>query len=842
MFRYFVLGYLSTLLLVYHTASRPWQEAIYSGWSLFALLLGGGLVTLTRFRPEFRFNRIIIQVLFGGLIAFLLSFCVESLSAKLPQTVWNQKVWVEGEIVGLPTEKPSRFGGRKIQFTLKLFKLNHHAATPAWQIFAPKIRIAWYQQARQAPRPKSGERWRFLIKLKPNHYSLNPGGFDYETYLFQQHIQGHGYVLKTRSKGYAETAKRMQVDSNISLQQTVRDQLQPWFKQSAFSGIFSALLYGDKSGISQTQWELLRQTGTLHLMAISGLHIGILAAIGFGLFGWLWRWSVLYCPVESCRQRVAWVPKVFWASVGATLFAVFYMALAGFAIPTVRAGLMVLLVLIFLFMRRRFQVWTALAWVAFAIVLLDSRAVLSQGFWLSFTAVAIIYHVIATDGFANRKAWQQILMLQLALTLGMSPILAGFYGQIPWVGLVANLIAVPAVTLIGLPLLMLTAVLILLFGSFLPAIAQDLILLNSWLWQLLWSALQAIDDISPAVIGHFWHSGHLSLISILLVYGVLALWLNLKRIPTVWRWRGAGLGIVLFFVIVGAWHTSNNDLLLGQVRMTVLDVGQGQAMVFETAHHTLVYDTGPKYSQSLDGASMAILPYLSVEKRNHLDKLIVSHSDTDHSGGTETLLENSPVKSLLSGQPEILNQRLKTNSFSPCTVGQHWQYDQVNFEILSPERNARYSDDNDTSCVLKVSTGSQSILVMGDASKQIEQKLIQTFKQNPDQLKATLLVAGHHGSQTATSSAWIAAVKPKWAIFSAGYLNRYHFPNRQVVQRLQNAGVYLINTACSGAIQVKMTSKQLRIENRQRIDMKTWYHHQCGQASLAVNSTDVRSN
>lgn len=827
MFRYFVVGYLSTLLLIYHAASRPWQEAIHSGWSLFTLLLLVGLATLTRFLPEFRFNRIIIQVLFGGLIAFLLSFCVESLSVKLPENVWNQKLWVEGMIVGLPTEKPSSFGERKIQFILKVSKLDHHKATPAWQIFAPKIRIAWYQHTGHLSRPKVGEQWRFLIKLKPNHYSLNPGGFNYETYLFQQHIQGHGYVLKSKSKEYVETAQRMRVSRGFSIQQAVGDRLQPWFKQSAFSGIFSALIYGDKSGINQTQWQLLRETGTIHLMAISGLHIGILAVMGFGLFGLFWRWLVLYCPIDWCRQRIALMPKVFWGSVGATLFAVFYMALAGFAIPTVRAGLMVLAVLVFLLMRRRFQVWTALALVAFVIVLLDSRAVLSQGFWLSFTAVAIIYHVIATDGFSKKKVWQQVVMLQLALTLGMSPMLAGFYGQIPLIGLIANLIAVPAVTLIGLPLLMLTAVLILVFGGLFPGMTQDLMLLNSWLWQLLWSALQAVNDLNASVIGHYWHSGHLSFIGIGLMYGVLTIWLNLKRIPTLWRWSGAGLGILLFFGIIGVWNSSNDTLSAGEVRMTVLDVGQGQAMVFETAHHTLVYDTGPKYSESLDGASMAILPYLSFEKRNKVDRLIVSHSDMDHSGGTQTLLNNISVKHMLSGQPDIMNQKLKVASFSKCIAGQHWQYDHVNFEILSPQRNARYIDDNDTSCVMKVSTGSQSILVMGDASKQIEQALVQKFKQDRHRLKATLLVAGHHGSKTATSESWIETVKPEWVVFSAGYLNRYHFPNKQVVQRLQNAGVNLLNTACSGAIQVKMTSKQLRIENRQRIDQKTWYHHQC---------------
>ncbi|WP_024850919.1 DNA internalization-related competence protein ComEC/Rec2 [Hydrogenovibrio kuenenii] len=862
MFRYFVLGYISALVGLYHVSETPWylgaSPNLFTNlvfWLVVSALLISILVVIkSRLYQTIQLIRIIIQIILGALIAFLLSFLVENMQGKLPESAFNHKVWVEGEIVGLTTEKPSGFGKQKVQFTLAVDKLNHHETAPTWQIFAPKVRLSWYLDKRSSVKtkdlPKAGETRRFYIKLKPNHYSLNPGAFDYETYLFQQHIQAHGYILNAKKHHLNSTtpqihALRLAPSSQTSLQQTVRQQLAPWFQKSSFGGVFSALLYGDKSNINAEQWQLFRQTGTIHLMAISGLHIGIMATIGFWLFGFLWRGAILYFPYKPLREKLSFTPKMIWSSSGAAMFAFVYMELAGFAIPTVRAGLMVLVVLVFIVFRRRFHVWSALALAAFLIVLLDSRAVLSQGFWLSFSAVAIIYTVIASPGFSERRTWQQLLWLQLALTIGMMPVLAWFYGQIPIVSFFANLIAVPVVTLLALPLLMATAVFILLFGHLFPSIGSNLIGLNDEIWQVLWFVLNELETFAHHFItSGYWQNGQVSALGLIFVYAALAFWLNMKWPQTFklngkkypwresYRWLGA-VGLVALFFIFSFLHTAvQKSLAPGQVKLTLLDVGQGQAMVFETAAHTVVYDTGPKFSDALDGASMAVLPYLTVERRNKLDLLVVSHSDMDHAGGTNTLLQNISVHQAISGQANILNHRLKnqnTMHFSPCYAGQSWTFDQVHFEVLSPTKGAKFENDNDTSCVLRVSTGSQAMMVMGDASKHIEQNLIQLKKAQgqAEKLYSQILIAGHHGSHTATSEAWLKALDPKLVLFSAGYLNRYHFPNESVVQHVHKLGISMLNTACSGAIQLEMTPNSFQVTNRQRIDHKNWYHHQC---------------
>ncbi|BBN59433.1 DNA internalization-related competence protein ComEC/Rec2 [Hydrogenovibrio marinus] len=750
---------------------------------------------------------------------------------------------MEGEIVGLSTEKQTDFGQKKVQFTLKLSRINQLSLPPTWQIFSSRIRLSWYfnkTASSLTSLPKSGEKWRFYIKLKPNHFSLNPGAFDYETYLFQQHVQAVGYVLNARTFA---TAQRLAPPSNFSLQQWIWQRLNPWFQHSAFGGVFGALLYGDKSLITAPQWQVFRQTGTVHLMAISGLHIGIMAAIGFWLFASIWKWLVLYLPLSALRQSISRTPKVVWGSLGASGFAFMYIALAGFAIPTVRAGLMVFILLIFIVFRRRFQVWAALALAAFFITLPDSRAVLSQGFWLSFIAVAIIYAVIASPGFQGRATWQQFLLLQLALTLGMAPILTLFYGQVPTIGVLANLVAVPVVTLVALPLLMLSAVFILLFGAWLPGVAEFVMEMNNELWQWLWWGLNEILKLGQhAVI--YWMPGAISPIALICLYAGLALWVSTKW-PTEfsskgktypwresYRWLGAVMMIALFFLVSVGYSQFKSELLPGEVKVTLLDVGQGQAMMFETRHHTLVYDTGPKFSEALDGASMALLPYLSHEKRNSVDLLVVSHSDMDHAGGTQTLLQNVEVDHAILGQPKKLNGRLQKEAiktqFMPCFAGQSWIFDQVHFDVLSPQKGAVAPDDNDASCVLRVSTGKTAMMVMGDASKTIEQHLIERYrKQGKMALKSEVLVAGHHGSHTATSLVWLGTVQPKLVLFSAGYLNRYHFPNKPVVERINKLGIAMLNTACNGAITLKMTPNEFQVENRQRIDHKTWYHHQC---------------
>lgn len=815
MFRYFVLGFISALVWGYHVSNQQtWQTA-----TMAALVLLAGMVifqrTVRRYnvRPtslsaEHRqwFTQVIIQVFSGILVAFLCLFLEQSVKPELPDQAYYHPVEVTGKIVGLTHTGKSLYHQPKVSFYLKVDSLkpvdDSSRNTPAWQLFKPRIKLSWY---RYRSLPKPGETWRFHVKLKRNHASLNPGGFDYETYLFERHIAATGYVLNRSTP----SATKLASGSWPSIRSKLAAHLNPIFSGRDFDGIYRALIYGDKSHLTTQQWALLQKTGTIHLMAISGLHIGILSTIGFFLFGLIWRMGVRYTDWHRLHRT----PKMQFASLGAILFATGYAAMAGFAIPTERAWLMVVIAWGLVFIRRRFQPMNALALAALLIALLDPRSVLSQGFWLSFIAVGLIFWVISTPRFSEWPAWKQLLVIQFWITLGMMPVLAWMYQQVSMVSFLTNLLVVPTVSLLALPWLMLTVLMSWLpFGS---GIIGWMMSVNDAIWRIIWWLLQHLSTL-PGHQGVFWLTGSIAWWQVVIGYLVLA-WVLSRQ----WRFFAKfSISAILILVFLG-WP---RESLLPEksFRMTVLDVGQGQAIVLETRHHTIVYDTGPRWGTRLDGAKIAVLPYLRHQQIEKVDLLMVSHSDIDHAGGTASLLRSVPVTEAVSGQPDKVNHFLKRPRFTLCSSDQQWRFDGVTFEVLSPGHRQAPSD-NDASCVLRISTGRQAVMITGDASKRVEKRLLTTDRR----LDSSILVAGHHGSNTANSQRWLDHVAPDMVVFSAGYHNRYGFPKEVVLQRVNKVKAKWLNTACRGAIQFKIMSKGWKIENQERLRRQTWYYSSC---------------
>jgi competence protein ComEC len=733
----------------------------------------------------------------------------------------------------------------------------------AWS--KPIISINWYASEADStsfkPLPVVGEAWQMRVKLKANHYSMNSAGFDYEAWLFQQHIAAKGYVKNYRKSEQAASAgalypvlERLRepgVFSFYQWQNLVNDRLQAVFSKSEFSRFYQALTLGNKSAVSAEDWSLLQNTGTIHLLAISGLHMGIVAALGYLFFKILW-WLGVY--------RIERINLPGFAALGALLFATVYLTLSGFSIPTQRAWLMVVAVLGFVLVRRSFQPWSALAFAALLIVLWDSSSVLSFGFWLSFIAVALIF--AAMPYLRNRPKWQQLLGLQGLLTLGLAPFLIWAFHSLPLYSFIANLIAVPFISFIGLPLLFLNS----LVGMISVEWGQFMIEGLDLLWGGFWQYLQWLESFPVSTLGF---SGT-SLVWLIAMYGFIFTTLMLKSNG---QKKIAFAGLLLTTMSLGL--PANNRPQIDQAWLTVLDVGQGQAVVIETKNSVLVYDTGAQMGKKMDGATLAVLPYLKSQGWNQVDTLVISHSDSDHAGGTLSLVNRLPVKEALSGQPKIMNQRLQANvkkrlrkeqskqsenmsilstktltkltpkiasnitpnfslKFSLCKVGQSWQVDGVVFEIRSPtatEIGEGLTSDNDLSCVLKITADQQSILITGDLSQRGERLLMKQFAKNPSQLQADLLIAGHHGSKSSTSQAWLNWVAPNKVVFSAGYLNRYHFPNKAVLKRLEQQDkskpVNWWNTACSGALKFEVSQIGINLVEESRKSQRKWYHHAC---------------
>lgn len=846
MFIGFVIAFVLSVYGFYQFPQQPglWP-ALLAALALSALLL---LLALQRKEAKWHtllhnryhaFLSVVANALVGIIIGWCWAFGQTFFSAGIPEENLNRPILIRGEIVDLPSVYYDAQRVR-MQFNMKLLSVAEMDSEQAWSdsdhsnlLANPKLQLNWYLPLEQfsdlGEQLKPGQVWQFPVKLKANHASMNLASLDYESWLFQNRIAAKGYVLNSAEmRHYLERLHTS--DGGWRFQMAQR--LQQAFAESPFAGLYEALSYGDRSHISDAQWQILQNTGTIHLMAISGLHMGIVAALGYLLFKGFW-WLGLY--------RVERLNLPMLGASGALLFASFYLMLAGFSIPTQRAYLMVAAVILFLLVKRRFRPWSALALAALLVVLWDSRSVLSHGFWLSFLAVALIFAVIQRPSFQQASRWKQLLWIQVVLTLGLAPYLLYAFHFLPLYSLPANLIAVPLVSLLLLPLLLLVSVV----SLFSVPTATWLTQYMDDLWQLLWQVLTLLGQSDSTALP----LGGLSLG--LLLIGYLVLFVLLMARTT--RNKVFAVAGLLAILLVVFFNQTSQRPKTGQAWVHLLDVGQGLAVVIETANHVMVYDTGAKWGDKMDGAKLAILPLLRSKSWDYIDQVMVSHSDLDHAGGLERLLKEMPVRRVTSGQPDKVAEMIAATQankampkINPCHSGQHWAWDEVAFEVLYPglpEMSGTIGNDNDHSCVLKVSAYNQSVLLTGDLSQKAEEGLVNRYRQKGEveRLQADILVAGHHGSRHSTGTHWLNAVDPKVVLFSSGYRNRYGFPNRQTLQRLK-PGTRWLNTACSGGIGYLLGASKSGVpladkgsigilspapDYEARKVRQKWYHHQC---------------
>ena len=630
-----------------------------------------------------------------------------------------------------------------------------------------RFRISWYEHA---PRLLAGDRWLLPLRLKPAHGYHNPGGFDYEGWLYARGVRYTGYV---KGVGRPLGSQRPSLDR---LRQAVLEHVHQSGLSRRAAGVIGALVVGDRSGLSREDKAMFAATGTSHLIAISGLHIGLIAALAYFLFRWGWRRFPGLC--SRWPAAVAAAPFAMSAALA-------YAALAGFSVPTQRALIMLSIVMAGVILRRPVSPFHVLGLALFAVVVWDPLSVVSAGIWLSFGAVGAILYLAPRSG--GRFSW---LWLQLGIALALAPILVWQHLPVSVVSPLVNLVAIPVFGTLIVPFSLVAALLLMVH----PGLGQLLFpvlggLLDRMLWVLgrvaQWSPMPDWQGTAGAALP---------------VFGILAL-LGMRRfrklnVHPVW------LLSALSALILSAVLYSQRVMppAANHFRFTLLDVGQGLSAVVRTANHVLVFDTGPGYPSGFNTGSVVLLPYLEAQGIRHVDKLILSHGDIDHVGGAPDLLRKVPVGEILTGEPARLDNPLAARR---CEAGEVWWWDGVRFEVLYPPGGAML-EGNNASCVLRVYAAGQAVLLTGDIERSGEEWLLQNV---PDKLLNEVVVAAHHGSASSSSGQFVDATRARFVLFSAGRNNRWKFPRAKVVSRWLTSGARSLNTADEGAIQFEMGNK-----------------------------------
>ena len=670
------------------------------------------------------------------------------LPAALDKTDWR----VQGEVVGLPERDR-----RRLRFDLQVTEVvaPDGAAAPPLR----RLRLSWYGAA---PGVRPGERWQLRVRLRQPRGFANPGGFDYAGWLFVQGVSATGYVRDGADNQRLTAPSPWAVDA---WRWRIAQRIDALPADAAARGLLRALTIGDGSAIDAALWERMRVTGVIHLAVVSGLHIALAAGLGMlaGLLlgriaaaagaGWPARHSGALCA---------------WLAAGG------YALLAGFGLSTARAWAALSVVLAIALLRRRGARSAGLLWALALIALVEPLAPLNAGFWLSFGAVAAL--LLSFGGRPPRSWWRELLRAQWVVTLGTAAGLLGFQGQVPLLAPLVNLVAAPWIGVLTVYLCLAALALLPLW----PALADGLWWLAGWSLHGFEQLLAQLE--APARAWQWLPAGGA---------GGAVLWLTALAGVCLLAPRGLGLrwcGAVALLAVVLAAAPSRPPL-----QVTVLDVGQGLAVVVETAHHVLVYDTGPEFGERFDAGSRIIAPYLRRGGWHALDLLLVSHRDLDHRGGAAGLSAHYPPRRRLQGWPSPPGA-----GAAACRAGQHWRWDGVEFRVLHPD--AARAADNDGSCVLLVAAGAVRVLLAGDIERASEMVLLGGGRL-PE--RVDLLVAPHHGSRTSSSPAFVARVRPRHVVYAAGYRHHFGHPHPEVVARYARIGAQPWNTASHGAVRFR---------------------------------------
>lgn len=723
------------------------------------------------------------------------------LAQQLPPELEGEELLVTGVVSDLP-ENRGEF--QRFEFTIS----EYHNLNPDFarrKVLPERVLLSWYGQQSL----RVAQQWTLRVKLSRPRGFVNSGGFDYQRWLLSRGLGATGYVrasihneLQGLVPGYPVQERR----------QAIRDWIAAGFDEQ-IAGLLRALAVGDTSGISTKQWDLLRGTGTSHLMAISGLHIGLVALLGF------WLGHGIRAGLSLLHLRLSWG---YWLpGFVSCILAGLYSAMAGFALPTQRALTMVLLVNIALLASRGGSSMRALAWAMLIVLLIDPLSGYDLGFWLSFGAVGFLLfhfqHRYRAGGQALEELNGRSRIVQRMQGLAS-------FGRAQWVvfvGLMVPLLALnqplslvtPLANLVAIPLVSFFVVAPLLCGLVLNflgfAVASAFVLFAS---KMLGLCLVYLEWLAAHVQFGTWspQGAELSIPALLLGAAGVLLLLSPRGLPARW------LGLLLLTPLVLPSGAERPPLTL-----TVLDVGQGLATVVSTGNRVVVFDTGPAYSERFNAGDAILGPHLRARGIHKIDRLIISHGDADHAGGAEALLTGVAAGEVVGGEalPGIASA-YPNMPVSVCDENSRWEWDGVLFELIEPIAPVG-SAPNDQSCVLLVEYAGQRILIPGDIEARVEQTLL-LHDQLPEDV--SVVVAPHHGSATSSTQGFVEGIQAEHVVYSAGYRSRYGHPHPQVRARYEALGSKAYNTAESGQLSFSWDRRgNLHVSSLRQTQRRYWF-------------------
>ena len=774
--------------------ARPWAAPL---WLALALLSGVCLVQLLPALPPVWLSGLLLA---GVVLAWLRAPRARLVLAILIGAAWAaacgqwamQARWaggdpqaiyrIEGRVRGLPLRDEHSL---RFDFAVE--------ASDREDLVGQRLRLGWYGQPPAMP---PGSRWALSVRLKRPHGTANAGGFDAEKQALVQGIAAVGYVRAE------EAPRRLAPGGGIDLW---RERISAAIARALPNGrgrFVQALAIGDTRQLSDSDWETLRSTGLTHQIAISGFHVGMVAGLGGLLVSFCYR----LFPAFGRR----W-PRPLAAATGAMAFATAYTALAGFALPTVRTLLMIAVVLLARVWRRPQHAADAIGLALIAVLVFDPLAVLTPGFWLSFVGVAWLLWCLPHERQAGLL--REFLQAQGVAMLGLLPLTVWFFGQAALPGPLANVLGIPAISLVIVPLSLLGVMAL----PFSPDAA-------GWLWsgaalamQQLWLCLETMMRWPHALI---WLP-EASLFALVLAC-IGAFWLLLPR-----GTPGKVLAALLFLPLL----CPRNELPApGAAEIVLIDVGQGTSVLVRTQRHALLLDAGPASERGLDAGEAIVVPALHALGIGRLDRLMLSHGDNDHAGGA------AAVRRAFAEAPVFAPEGWAEPGMRLCQGGQRWRWDGVEFSVLHPPPGFPYLR-NESSCVLRVEAGGRVALLPGDIGKHIEARLL---RENAGRLRADLLLAPHHGSETSSTPAFLQAVRPRWVAISAGAENRFRLPRETVLARYRAAGARILTTADTGMLRFALDADGVRLLEARRGERRRYWRASppAAQAMLSAIPSD----
>jgi competence protein ComEC len=725
----------------------------------------------------FRMPKLRSMVVAAGLaVSFAVYQFNSHLEQSFPVALETKSVVVEGVVAGLTQHDASRL---RFDFRIKSLVLaDALEATSEWLSYANNmqdklIRLSCYQCRLDIG---TDQRWRFTVRLKRPHGYASWNAFDYEKYLFRHQIIATGYVREKEVNQFlGESSPTIH-----SWRASLRNELSSLFNRSDIgSGIIAALILGDKSQLTADQQKVFQAVGVSHLMAISGLHVGLvfLSTVFFAQLV-LWPFAGLFNVVA--RQTLVMLP----AMVAATSYA----ALAGFAVSTQRAIIMLGVYVVCRLLAREVNLYRVLMLAAVLILMVDPFSILDPGYWMSCGAVLVIAIVNQT----NTKV--SLIRLQPAIWLGMMPLTVMFFGQISLISPFVNLVMVPLFCVILIPATLLTLV---IHQVGLETFSFKLFNILSEVFQMIYQSFEWLSQLPFALI--------YPQAAVLWQWAILGSVLLLSLVNLRWLWLASGLAWLWLW-------PSPNQLSEDDFTVTLLDVGQGLSMVVEAPDYVLVYDTGPAFTSGFTATQAVLLPFLRGRGIRKIDRLIISHADNDHIGGLPTIVSQMQISSILTSRVD------RVAGGAECRAGQHWQVQGVVFSILGPETDTPEGSNN-RSCVLAVENHSLRVLITGDIEKPVERFML-AF--DPAVLDSDFMLVPHQGSKTSSTPDFIEAVSPRLALLAAGYRNRYGHPHDDVVNRYQQRSIDLLSTVDHGSIKLKIRGDEWSRTSYRKSKRRFW--------------------